>query len=81
MMSLVKSRRRRLKHPRHRQRQQLLQARPRKQPLMRDEIVGRPDCGRLGHAKSDAYTEPFLVEALWRREVAEEHTDRTKALG
>jgi hypothetical protein len=42
---------------------------------------GRPDFGRLGRAKSDAYTEPFLVEDLWRREVAEEHTDRTKALG
>ena len=38
-------------------------------------------CSRLGRAKNDAYTEPTLVEALWRREVAEEHTDRTKALG
>jgi len=42
---------------------------------------GRPEFGRLGRAKNDAYTEPTLVEALWRREVAEEHTDRTKALG
>jgi len=42
---------------------------------------GRPDFGPLGRAKNDAYTEPTLVEALWRREVAEEHTDRTKALG
>jgi len=42
---------------------------------------GRPDFGRLGRTKNDAATEPFLMEALWRREVAEEGTDRTKALG
>ena len=44
-------------------------------------LWGRPDFGLLGRTKSDAYTEPFLVEALWRREVAEEGNDRTKALG
>ena len=42
---------------------------------------GRPDFGRLGRTKNDAYTTPFLVEALWRREVAEEKSDRSKALG
>ena len=42
---------------------------------------GRPDFGRLGRTKNDAYTEPFLVESLFRREVAEERTDRSKALG
>ena len=44
-------------------------------------LWGRPDFGRLGRSKNDAYSEPYLVEALWRRDVAEEHTDRTKALG
>jgi len=42
---------------------------------------GRPDFGRLGRTKSDAASEPMLVEALWRREVAEEGTDRSKTLG
>ena len=42
---------------------------------------GRPDFGRLGRTKNDAYLEPFLVESLFRREVAEERTDRSKALG
>jgi len=42
---------------------------------------GRPDFGKLGKSKNDAYLEPFLVEALWRREVAEERTDRSRALG
>jgi len=42
---------------------------------------GRPDFGRLGRAKNDAALTPRKEEALWRREVAEGHTDRTKALG
>ena len=44
-------------------------------------LWGRPDFGRLGRSKNDAYSEPYLVEALWRRDVAENHTDRSKALG
>lgn len=35
----------------------------------------------LGRSKKDALNEPARIDALWRREVAEGHTDRTKALG
>ena len=41
---------------------------------------GRADFGKLGRSKSDAQTEPFLIEALWRREVAAGSTDKTKSL-
>jgi len=44
-------------------------------------LWGRPDFGKLGRARMDAYNEPVRIDALWRREVAEGHTDRTKALG
>lgn len=42
---------------------------------------GRPNFGRLGMSKGDAALLPRKEEALWRREVAEGHTDRTKSLG
>ena len=43
---------------------------------------GRPDFGRLGRSKNDAYTEPYNVEALGRRDVAEgEALGKAKALG
>ena len=41
---------------------------------------GQADFGKLGRSKSDAQTEPFLIEALWRREVAAGSTDKTKSL-
>ena len=44
-------------------------------------IWGRPDFGRLGRSKNDSSNEPVLVDALWRREVAEGGADRTRALG
>ena len=44
-------------------------------------IWGRPDFGRLGRSKNDSANEPLLVDALWRRDVAEGGADRTKALG
>jgi len=44
-------------------------------------IWGRPEFGRLGRSKNDSSNEPILVDALWRREVAEGGADRTRALG
>mmetsp|Transcript_58175 Transcript_58175/g.115467 ORF Transcript_58175/g.115467 Transcript_58175/m.115467 type:complete len:913 (-) Transcript_58175:296-3034(-) len=44
-------------------------------------LWGRPDFGKLGRSKMDAYNEPVRIDALWRREVSEGHTDRTRALG
>ena len=34
-------------------------------------LWGRPDFGKLGRARMDAYNEPVRIDALWRREVAE----------
>lgn len=42
---------------------------------------GKPAFGRLGRAKLDVQTEPVLYEALWRRDIGENETDRSCALG
>lgn len=42
---------------------------------------GKPAFGRLGRAKLDVLTEPVLYEALWRRDIGENETDRSCALG
>ena len=44
-------------------------------------IWGRADFARLGRSKNDSATEPVLVDALWRKDVAEGGADRTRALG
>jgi len=43
-------------------------------------IWGRPDFGRLGHTRKEMSSTPVLVDALWRRELADGEEDRKAAL-